>query len=754
MLFIRVEADKRGWQRGLNADEKRMRLIRCQLSGFKSFARQTALEFTHTITAIVGPNGSGKSNITEAIRWVLGEQSIKTLRGKRGEDLIFNGSPETPRMGKASASLIFDNRDGTIPMDFSEVVIERKIFRDGINEYLLNDSQVRLKDIIEMLARMGLGETKHNIIGQGEVDRALLASARERREMLEEAIGLRVYQLKKAEAERKIEATSQNIAQARAIAKEIAPHLRFLRLQTEKAENRVVIEQELRQLELAWICRTRSSLEAALLSRDGEHKTETERLKTLDGEIANLEKTVAEWETRLQETKPDESLQHAIAEYEATRRTLERELGRIEGKMEDRPIAVEKQNAPKMVDAALVRRHLASVIDRLEEIHGIDDFDEVRERLALLISSIEHLLAEIETSAADGFAGKTRATEGVEQLFAMKKNVQERIVKIQSEIDGLNRAWKKEAEEFNNIQSNIRTNERAIREKGEERNDLRSFLQRWVFETERIKEQQQEVENEITRLGILQKEMKEFDLAPFREIAPEDLRKKIEKHRLRLEEIGGIDAAVIEEYQETRARHEFLEKEIADLEAASRDLRHLVAELEKTMEQDFESGFKKIKEEFNNYFRIIFGGGKGIMKYVPIHVRGEDDDGGEAAEGEIEYGIEITVDVPRKRIHSLAMLSGGERALASIALLFAITAVNPPPFLVLDETDAALDEANSRKYAEILKELSKKTQLILVTHNRETMKQAGALYGITMGSDGISKLLSLKLEEAEAYTNR
>src|SRR3989338_9549365 len=181
-----------------------MRLARLEISGFKSFARSTTLEFTVPISAIVGPNGSGKSNVAEAIRWVMGEQSMKSLRGKRGEDLIFNGSDKAAKLGKASVSLVFDNKDGKIPLDFPEVRISRKIFRDGTNEYLLNDSNVRLKDIVELIARMGLGETKHNIIGQGEVDRWLLSSSRDRKEILEEALGLKVYQLKKVESERKL----------------------------------------------------------------------------------------------------------------------------------------------------------------------------------------------------------------------------------------------------------------------------------------------------------------------------------------------------------------------------------------------------------------------------------------------------------------------------------------------------------------------------------------------------------------------
>ena len=192
--------------------------------------------------------------------------------------------------------------------------------------------------------------------------------------------------------------------------------------------------------------------------------------------------------------------------------------------------------------------------------------------------------------------------------------------------------------------------------------------------------------------------------------------------------------------------------ELADLTLAARDLKALVAELGERIESQFQLGFSRIQEAFREYFQIVFGGGKGTLSYLRFN-RAKDTDGQEPDE-EPEYGIEVEVDLPRKRVRGLAMLSGGERALVSIALLFAITAVNPPPFLVLDETDAALDEANSRKYAAILKELSAKTQLILITHNRETMQQAGILYGVTMNEDGVSKILSLKLEEARGYGTR
>ena len=153
-----------------------MRLTSIELSGFKSFAKKTPLQFATAITAIVGPNGSGKSNIAEAFRFVLGEQSMKSMRGKRGEDLIWNGSSTSPRAGRAGAKLIFDNTDRALDIDFDEVWIERVVHRDGNNDYLLNGSQVRLRDISELLAKANIGASGHHIISQGEADRILSVS--------------------------------------------------------------------------------------------------------------------------------------------------------------------------------------------------------------------------------------------------------------------------------------------------------------------------------------------------------------------------------------------------------------------------------------------------------------------------------------------------------------------------------------------------------------------------------------------------
>ncbi len=183
-----------------------------ELTGFKSFAKKTELVFDAPVTSIVGPNGSGKSNVVEAIRFVLGEQSIKSLRGKGGSDLIFKGSKILSPLSRARVSITFDNRqklfnfqrtsDTKISVDFNEITISREVFADGSNEYAINGTSVRLKDVVELLSSVNIGSSGHHIISQGEADRLLTANAKDRRGMIEDALGLRVYQCRLKESER------------------------------------------------------------------------------------------------------------------------------------------------------------------------------------------------------------------------------------------------------------------------------------------------------------------------------------------------------------------------------------------------------------------------------------------------------------------------------------------------------------------------------------------------------------------------
>ncbi len=242
------------------------------------------------------------------------------------------------------------------------------------------------------------------------------------------------------------------------------------------------------------------------------------------------------------------------------------------------------------------------------------------------------------------------------------------------------------------------------------------------------------------------------------------LENEISRLKFQLEQVGAVDESVIEEFGETEKRYNFLKKESEDLAEAAKKLKKVIKEMDEKVENSFEKTFQEINRNFNHYFKIIFGGGKaGLRKkevktasrslssdkdeIASLETAEEAEANPEETTEEKQLGVEIFAEPPGKKITNLGMLSGGERALCSIALLFAIISHNPPPFALLDEVEAALDEANSRRFGRILKELSGKTQFILITHNRQTMREASVLYGVTMNDDGISKLLSVKLEQ-------
>src|SRR5450830_307048 len=207
-----------------------MRLNTLEINGFKSFAQKTVLGFESPIVSIVGPNGSGKSNVVEAIRFVLGEQSMKSMRGKGGSDLVFKGSKNLSKGSRAAVTIYFNNIDKVfkltndggedINLNYDVISISREVFSDGLNKYILNGTEVRLKDIHNLLASVNIGSSGHHIISQGEADRILNANARDRREMVEDALGLKIYQYKIKESERKLERTNENMKEVTMLRRE------------------------------------------------------------------------------------------------------------------------------------------------------------------------------------------------------------------------------------------------------------------------------------------------------------------------------------------------------------------------------------------------------------------------------------------------------------------------------------------------------------------------------------------------------
>ncbi len=229
-----------------------LRLKTLELHGYKTFASRTSFEFPGMITAIVGPNGSGKSNVTDGLRWVLGEQSYSLLRGKKTEDMIFTGSDQRPRSGMASCTIIFDNTNGWLPIDYSEVAVTRRAYRDGQNEYLLNGQKVRLRDISELLAQSGLSERTYSIIGQGLIDNSLALRPDERRKLFEEAAGIGLYRGRRNESLNRLEVTRRNMERVKDILAELEPRIHTLERQAKKAVDYERIKADLRMVLKEW----------------------------------------------------------------------------------------------------------------------------------------------------------------------------------------------------------------------------------------------------------------------------------------------------------------------------------------------------------------------------------------------------------------------------------------------------------------------------------------------------------------------
>jgi len=228
------------------------------------------------------------------------------------------------------------------------------------------------------------------------------------------------------------------------------------------------------------------------------------------------------------------------------------------------------------------------------------------------------------------------------------------------------------------------------------------------------------------------------------------LRRRVDNLRGRLKALGGCDPDAPQQYEETRTRFEFLSTQIADMDQAAQHLRSIISQLDVTMARQFEVTFQAINARFREHFITLFNGGTARLEL--ISARNEEDDG--IFPNAMPAGVEVIVQPPGKKVQDLSLLSGGERALVSAALLFALLEINPPPFCLLDEVDAALDESNVTRFCDILKRLAQRTQFIVITHNRVTMMEAQVIYGVSMGGDSVSRLISMKLEEAVVAGDR
>ncbi|MEI8129885.1 MAG: AAA family ATPase [bacterium] len=740
-------------------------LKRIELSGFKSFAKKTTLTFDTPITAVVGPNGSGKSNVVESIRFVLGEQSIKSMRGKGSADLIWKGSKLLAGGTKARVAITFDNSDrkfafsnasgASAELGFDEITLAREVTADGGSDYYINGTNVRLKDITELLGSVNIGSSGHHIISQGEADRLLSASSKDRRGMVEDALGLKVYQMRIRDAERKLEKTALNMREVQALRRELAPHLTFLGKQVEK----IKMAEELRK-EFAGLYHEYATLESAAI-RFAEHQLHTEE-SHIKHEIANIEdvatsstsgKYDAERGAILDEVRTAENEQSKLFRE---KEELGRALGRIEGKLDALTVVHEETRGVTLVPVRDVQSLCADIIATIDTTETIEELSGVRSALL----SMKHKVATFTESLKGQKPPEIDRDAIRASIDTEKQTLETRMREIDVLVTAVREHVQVAREKLSKLEQEIRDSERSSYAGVARRATLDGQLRECAIRMENLTRRKSVLAEEtreaeallgVLMHGVTDGPMSEDTNEKFAE--REALHRKLERIKIKLEDAGAASGAeVLKEFEDTRDRDAFLARELVDIEASITSLRALIHELRDTIERTFKEGIEKINVQFGDFFKLMFGGGGAFLSIVVEHKARKDEDGDMIDQDSdalpFEHGIEINVNLPHKKVRDLNMLSGGERSLISIALLFAMSQVNPPPFLVLDETDAALDEANSRKYGDMLTHLSQHSKLIVVTHNRETMSRAQVLYGVTMGLEGASKLLSIKFDEA------
>ncbi|MEK9181382.1 MAG: AAA family ATPase, partial [Patescibacteria group bacterium] len=421
-----------------------MRLERLELTGFKSFAKKTVFVFSSPVVAIVGPNGSGKSNVAEACRWVLGEQSLKSLRGKRGEDFIWHGSQTASRANQAAVAVVFDNQQSRFPLAAATVEIRREVQRDGVNNYLINQSVVRLKDLTEALHQAALGSSGYHIINQGEADKILTTNPTERREMVETALGLRLYEWQLIEAEKKLVRTDENLRQAEALRREIAPHLRFLKKEMEKIEQARELRQELKQLAFDYFREEKKYLTAERVRLAAAETASRLKLKELADQLAQLERTGVK-ETAAARAGRERliAFEQKLRQLIEKRENLTRRLGRVEGLLEVKAVTV--ANNHQTVAIKQVSDWAESLETTVEQIKASNDVNLWRAafgKIKQLAAEMRKLIGRNEANAGESAPS---LKQEIADLIASLATANQEIIETETEIKTSRQTLEQEA---------------------------------------------------------------------------------------------------------------------------------------------------------------------------------------------------------------------------------------------------------------------------------------------------------------------
>ncbi len=919
-----------------------------EVFGFKSFADRTRINFADGITALLGPNGCGKSNVVDAVKWVLGEQAAKTMRAEKMEDVIFNGTETRKPLNVAEVSLTIANDNGLLPLDVSEIAIKRRLYRSGESEYYINNTQVKLKDVRELFWDTGVGKAAYSVMEQGKIDQILSSKPEERRYLFEEAAGITRFKVKRAEAERKLERTEENMRQVEGILGEVKRSYDSLKIQADKTitfrslkEEIFNFELDIQLLRLKGFTQDKSrkeeDLESITAKRDearseidaintsvAEHMDEvnamqssliamnqeifglaaeqrgkqeqvkllTERqneartkISLLEGrkrttgeQVENLRDEVDEQEAALHDIQKrlSDIAQNILsfeqnialagnritendrrsADYEKNIVALDEKRSELQKKLEaitedivteldsrlkDAGYSVKEQKVCQekvgqliaqlkvlssgkkalFSDFSVIDDHSQNDIKSFTQ-QAVDAFTEAEKMLLLLEEAFEsykksspmfldeflspegiitkkrHIDSDIQnnrdevasirsdiaslkaenTSLAvkiDEYRTtleklrisqaqmKTQIQSAEDQMRILKRELasqeaalrelenelyneqkrfdelQDQIIDMEGEIASLEHKGRSLTKKLEELEHDISSRNKDVSGKQDLIQKKTAELGKYQVQLEKLHLDMATFETEIRNIKDNFRETHSRDLMEFEErmfvitVPPAELREKLAVSRQKLKDLGSVNLMAPEEFAETKERYDFLSAQLSDLVKARDDLKRITEEIRAESTELFLATYNKIKKNFHNMFRRLFGGGRAELRLVdPQNV--------------LESGVEIYAQPPGKKLENIALLSGGEKTMTAISLLFATYMVRPSPFCLLDEIDAALDEQNVIRFVHTLREFANVSQYIVITHNKKTVTGAGTMLGVTMEESGVSKVITIRLE--------
>lgn len=926
-----------------------MYLKSLEIFGFKSFADRVRIEFSQGISALLGPNGCGKSNIVDAIKWVVGEQSAKSLRAESMEDIIFNGTENRRPLSVAEVAITIGNEGGALPLDVPEIEVKRRLYRSGENEYFINGKQSKLKEVRELFWDTGIGKSAYSVMEQGRIDQVLSSKPEDRRYLFEEAAGITKHKVRAREAELKLAKTEENMRQIEGIVREVKHSYESLKAQAEKTIQYRHLKDRMFETELdLYLVRLRqyvrerdrssasfdqkkkerealvqridamsesmskgldlvNELEAKLVEmqklvyglaveKNGKEKQKTllaersRELKTKIEQLQGRDRAIASKIESLQDEEGDKEAEHAgyrarIREVEANIHTFDenisaaalsvkanegtirhnteesKEIGqktaqlrqeldtiteRIAQLVDERLRQSETQIEQRQKLEAQIRQRIteitlsaASRADRLQDYAriaatlGAQERAQEIERLCADLRALSSQSKSLEEeflkyiTIAPGFLNELVAPEGVmtqkrridaaisahaerlkaidaenqtlsgrngelaKKIEAYRKTLEEARLektKIQAQMEAAQEAlsvlrreiagqeaYRREianelageqrrldgleeelgtleeelaeieqkgrrlSEEMTGLESSISEHTADLAEKRKESSELEQKLQTMQQELEDLHMAVAQNETEIRNLRDTFTELYSRDLSAYEARMYEihrpvsEIREELASLKSSLSSLGSVNLMAPEEFEEVRQRYEFLNGQYEDLVKARTDLVRITDEIRTESAQLFVDTYNRIKKNFHNMFRRLFGGGRAELRLLD-------------ADHVLESGIEIYAQPPGKKLENISLLSGGERTLTAIALLFATYMVKPSPFCFLDEIDAALDEGNIIQLVNLLREFGAASQFIVITHNKKTVACADTLLGVTMEESGVTKTIAIRVQ--------